>query len=341
MMQELKNKFAESLKEVANTSLLEQLRVEFLGKKGLLTTEMAKLATLTPEQKKAFGREVNELRAYIVTMLEQKAAELQKHEMELRLKAEKIDITLPARQFVFGKLHPITAAINDLQKIFARLGFAAISDREIEDEWHNFTALNMPEHHPARQMHDTFYLQQEGMLLRTHTSSVQIRHMQNSKPPYRMISFGRVYRSDYDATHTPMFHQIEGLYIDKEVNLGHMRYCLEFFLREFFMVKAAPIRLRPSYFPFTEPSFEVDVLCDRSNKEEIRIGVGNDWLEILGCGMVNPQVLHNVGVDPCQYQGFAFGVGIERLAMLRYNIPDLRSLFEGDKRWVDHYGVNG
>ncbi len=337
-MDTLKQNFLQALAIAQDLTALEALRLEFLGKKGYLAAEMGKISTLAPLERKDFGQQVNNLRDFITTQLADKKAIFAAAALDAQLQAEVLDITLPTREIRHGKVHPISQAIADLTAIFARLGFSTITGPEIEDEWHNFSALNIPDEHPARQMHDTFYLQQEGLLLRTHTSSVQIRHMQAHKPPYKMLSIGRVYRSDYDATHTPMFHQIEGLYIDKAVHLGHLRYCLEYFLREFFMVKEAPIRLRPSYFPFTEPSFEVDVLCDRSNKAEIKIGSGNDWLEILGCGMVHPQVLRNVGVDPDEYQGFAFGAGIERLAMLRYNIPDLRSFFEGDERWLKHYG---
>jgi phenylalanyl-tRNA synthetase alpha chain len=336
--EEIKHLFSEKLSQAKDLPLLEALRVEFLGKKGLVSEALSLISKVAPEERKAYGEKVNALKLQITQALEEKKKSFEEAELNERLKKEVVDITLPPRNYLPGKQHPISKIILELKDIFAQMGFESVEGPEIENEWNNFTALNIPENHPARQMHDTFYMQEKGMVLRTHTSPVQIRYMTNNKPPIRIISVGKVYRSDYDATHTPMFHQIEALYIDKNVNIGHLKGCLEGFLKIFFGVEAAPIRLRPSYFPFTEPSAEVDVRCDRSNKAEIKIGNGQDWLEILGCGMVNPKVLENVGLDPNEYQGFAFGAGVERLAMLKYNIPDLRTFFEGDIRWLKHYG---
>ncbi|MDJ1305240.1 MAG: phenylalanine--tRNA ligase subunit alpha [Candidatus Midichloria sp.] len=330
--------FVSELSNVSNFTELFNLKAKFLGKRSLLAEQMAKLGALTPEEKKQLGLEINTVREYILKNLSEKQKELEELELVQKLNAQSIDITLPGRGFTRGKIHPITNTINELKNIFVRMGFSHVEGPEIEDDWHNFTALNINESHPARQMHDTFYMQNIEGLLRTHTSGVQIRYMEKNQPPIRIISSGRVYRSDYDATHTPMFHQLEGLIIGEEINFGHLKGCIAQFLKEFFRVNALPMRWRSSYFPFTEPSAEIDIKCDRSTKKEIRIGEGNDWLEILGCGMVHEKVLKNVGIDPMKYQGFAFGVGIERLTMLKHNIPDLRTLFEGDMRWHEIYG---
>lgn len=336
--EEIKQSFTKEVASVTDLAQLEQLRVKYLGKKGQVTEALSLISKVTPEERKAYGESVNIVKNYIIVELDQLKGKLEEEFIEKKLVAEKIDITLPPRNYTVGKEHPISKVIDDLKSIFSKMGFGYASGPDIESDWNNFTALNIPEHHPARQMHDTFYLKEDKLVLRTHTSPVQIRHMTNNKPPIKIISIGKVYRSDYDATHTPMFHQIEALYIDKNITMVHLKSYLELFLKLFFEVEQAPIRLRPNHFPFTEPSAEVDVKCDRSNKQEIKIGLGNDWLEILGCGMVNPKVLQNVGLDPNEYQGFAFGAGIERLAMLKYNIPDLRTFFEGDIRWLKHYG---
>ena len=336
---ELQSKFDQELANAESLDQVESIRVEFLGKKGFVTDLLKSIASLSVEEKKTFGKEVNELKSSFASKITVKKDELELAELNKAIANEKIDVTLPPRANTkFGKIHPISKVMLDLKKIFASMGFDFVDGPDVEDDWHNFEALNFTEYHPARQMHDTFYTDQDGLLLRTHTSNVQIRHMENLKPPHRVITMGRTYRSDYDATHTPMFHQIEGLLVDKNITIGHMINCLETFLSSFFEVDHLPIRLRPSYFPFTEPSAEVDVKCDRSSKKEIKFGVGEDWLEILGCGMVHPNVLKNVGIDPDEYQGFAFGAGLERLAMLKYNIPDLRTFFEGDARWSEHYG---
>jgi len=323
--------FLEKLGLIKTMAALDELRSQFLGKKGCVNDLMQGIASLPIEQRKEYGAEVNRAKSIMESALLEKKNLLEVEQLQLDIARQTIDITLPSRRYSQGGAHPTSQAIRDIEFIFSQMGFSRADGQEIEDDWHNFTALNIPESHPARQMHDTFYLEgAEGLLLRTHTSSVQIRHMQGSTPPSRIISIGRVYRSDDDATHTPMFHQIEGLCIDKGINMAHMKYTLETFLQQFFQVENAPIRLRPSFFPFTEPSAEVDVRCDRSNKESIKIGEGKDWLEIGGCGMVHPVVLRNMGIDPNEYQGFAFGMGIERMVMLKYNIPDLRTLFAGN-----------
>lgn len=333
----LKKSFEDKLEKLNSIKDLEAMRIEFMGKNGKVQECMQVIGSLPPEERKEFGAKVNELKDFIKNELESRRSLFEKLELEKKLADEVIDVTLPARHYQTGKIHPISKTIEDLKSIFKELGFSCIEGNEIEDEWHNFSALNIPDHHPARQSHDTFYLE-DGKLLRTHTSNMQIRYMLANKPPYRIVSIGKVYRSDYDATHSPMFHQIECLYIDKGINMSHLKWCLETFLKMFFGLDKLPIRLRPNFFPFTEPSAEVDIRCDRQSKSEIKIGEGNDWIELLGSGMVHPNVLRNVGVDPEEYQGFAFGAGIERLAMLKYNIPDLRTMFEGNIRWLKHFG---
>ena len=332
------NEFKGLIGSVADDKAIEEVRVKFLGKNGLVTSEAKKIATLPDEVKKDFGRKINEVKQLIAAEIEVIQSKLSEERLEEKLRQESIDVTLPGRSFSRGKIHPITQTTRLIKDVFYSMGFEHVDGPDIDNQWNNFTALNIPENHPARQMHDTFYLEDSEFLLRTHTSTVQIRHMLNNKPPLKIFSTGKVYRSDYDATHTPMFHQIECLVIDEKSNVQDLHACLETFLRLFFKSESIPMRFRTSYFPFTEPSFEVDVKCDRSRKGEIKIGTGDDWLEILGCGMVNKKVLSNVGIDPKKYQGFAFGIGIERLAMLKYNIADLRSCFEGDVRWLDHYG---
>ena len=270
---------------------------------------------------------------------------LEQAAINAKLVSEVVDVTLPGRGQHTGGLHPVTRTLQRIEEIFSAVGYSVEVGPEIEDDFHNFTALNFPAHHPAREMHDTFYLPdvegKEGdeakRLLRTHTSTCQIRAMLTNKPPLRKIVMGRTDRSDYDMTHTPMFHQLEGMVIDKTTNMGHLKGCLKEFCQKFFGIEDLPVRFRPSYFPFTEPSAEMDIGCSRANGQ-LKIGAGSDWLEILGCGMVHPNVLRNVGIDPDEYQGFAFGMGIERVAMLKYGIPDLRTFFDGDTRWNDYYG---
>lgn len=334
---EIKQSFIDQIVKATNLQELNSIRIEFLGKSGYIAQQMKLLGSMQPEDRKAFGAEVNVVRDFITNEISSRNLKLEEQELIVKLAAEKIDVTLAARDFARGKTHLISQTIEDIKKIFAKLGFTYIEAQEIEDDWHNFTALNVAENHPARQMHDTFYLK-NGALLRTHTSNAQIRYMSKNKPPIKAFTIGKTYRSDYDATHSPMFHQIEVFCVDKDVNMGHLKWTIETFLKMFFGVAEAPIRLRPSYFPFTEPSAEVDARCDRSKKGEIKIGEGNDWVELLGSGMIHPNVMKNIGIDSNEFSGFAFGAGIERLAMLKYNVPDLRSFFESDIRWLEHYG---
>lgn len=329
--EKLQRDFLEKVVSITDMTALDELRSQFLGKKGCITNCMQNIVTLPIEERKEYGSEINKIKASIEAVLQQKKSLLEAEELKINMAREGVDFSLPPRCHTQGGAHPIAQAIRDIESIFAKMGFVSAIGPEIEDDWHNFTALNIPESHPARQMHDTFYMDgADGLLLRTHTSSVQIRHMCGNTPPARVISIGRVYRYEEDATHTPMFHQIEGLCIDKNITMAHLKSTLQSFLQQFFQIKEVPIRLRPSFFPFTEPSAEVDVRCDRSNKQAIKIGEGNDWLEILGCGMVHPEVLKNMGVDTTEYQGFAFGMGIERAVMLKYGIPDLRTLYSGN-----------
>jgi len=327
-----------SLKEV------EDLRLEILGKKGSLTLKMQSLGTLSPEERKEQGRFLNEAKTLIQDLLQKTKEKLEWNQLERQLKSETLDITLPARPHTVGTIHPISQVMDELSTLFGRMGFKIAEGPDVEDSFYNFDALNIPPHHPARHDHDTFYLEcaQAGSkpkVLRTQTSSVQIRTLMKEKPPLKIISMGRVFRSDYDITHTPMFHQIEGLMIGKDITMAHLKGCLMDFLREFFEMDDLPIRFRPSFFPFTEPSAEVDIGCTRTNGT-FKIGSGSDWLEILGCGMVHPNVLKNCNLDPTEYQGFAFGVGIERITMLKYGISDLRTFFESDLRWLRHYGFS-
>ncbi len=321
---------------------LEDARVAYLGKSGEITAVLKTLGSLSPDERKAKGAEVNAAKDELTAAIEAKKATLERVELDARLASETIDITLPAAPVARGSIHPITQVIEELTAIFADFGFSVAEGPEIEDDFHNFSALNIPESHPARQMHDTFYLQGDGKthpVLRTHTSPVQIRTMMKEKPPIRIIAPGTTYRSDSDMTHTPMFHQIEGLVIEKGVHMGHLKGLLNDALAAFFGLEKLPMRFRASFFPFTEPSAEVDIGCKRG-KDALVIGEGSDWLEIAGCGMVHPNVLRNCGLDPAEWQGFAFGCGIERLAMLKYNIPDLRTFFAGDMRWLNHYGFH-
>ena len=322
---------------------LEQVRVAAIGRKGRVTDLMKSLGAMTPDERRTAGPLLNGLKDRISTALDTRRTELEEAALEARLQEEHIDLTLPTRPEMVGSVHPVSQVTEEIIAIFADMGFTLAEGPDIEDDFHNFTALNMPPEHPARQMHDTFYLsgEQDGTrkLLRTHTSTVQIRAMMSQPPPHRIIVPGRTYRSDSDITHTPMFHQVEGLVIDRTTHMGHLKGCLIEFVRAFFDVDDLPYRFRPSYFPFTEPSAEMDIGCARSDGE-LRIGAGDEWLEILGCGMVNPRVLENCGIDPNEYQGFAFGMGIDRIAMLKYGIPDLRAFFDSDLRWLRHYGFS-
>ncbi|HLI10892.1 MAG TPA: phenylalanine--tRNA ligase subunit alpha [Alphaproteobacteria bacterium] len=320
---------------------LEELRVAALGRKGRVTELMKGLGRLDGERRKEAGRALNLLKDALVAAIEARKVALGDAELEAQLARERIDVTLPARPESRGCIHPISQTIDELSAIFGEMGFAVAEGPDIEDDFHNFTALNIPPEHPARQMMDTFYLEEKPdgtrMVLRTHTSPVQVRTMQSTKPPIRIIAPGRTYRCDSDMTHTPMFHQVEGLVVDETTHMGHLKGCLVEFCRAFFEVPDVPVRFRPSHFPFTEPSAEVDIGCSRAGGE-LKIGAGDDWLEILGCGMVHPKVLDACGIDSARYQGFAFGMGIERIAMLKYGIPDLRTFFDADLRWLRHYG---
>lgn len=340
-VESIKSTALQTISESDSLEALEAIRIQYMGKKGELTGLMKQIGSLPPEERKSFGAEVNAAKQEVESALSARKEQLETEALNARLANETIDVSQPVRFRKKGSIHLISQTIAEVSAIFAEMGFDIKEGPEVEDDFHNFTALNIPENHPARQMQDTFYLpaneKGESMVLRTHTSSVQIRTMENGKPPFKFIAPGRVYRSDYDMTHTPMFHQIEGLYIDKDINMGHLKGCLHQFLQTFFEADEVPLRFRPSFFPFTEPSAEVDIGCDRKGGE-VKIGAGDDWLEILGCGMVHPNVLKNVGIDPTEYQGFAFGLGMERLAMLKYGAPDLRQFFDSDIRWLQHYG---
>ena len=320
---------------------LEAARVAVLGRKGVLTGHMKSIGTLPPDQRGPAGQAFNKIKTAVEGALESRGADLAAADLSRRLAAESLDVTLPPRPRAEGYLHPISQTIDECIAIFGEMGFAVAEGPDVEDDFHNFTALNIPPEHPARQMHDTFYFPPgddgERLLLRTHTSPGQIRTMEVQKPPIRIIVPGRTYRCDSDATHTPMFHQIEALVVDRETHLGHLKGCIIDFCRAFFDIPDLPVRFRPSYFPFTEPSVEVDIGCSRSGGE-LKIGAGDDWLEIMGSGMVNPNVLKAVDIDPNEYQGFAFGLGVDRIAMLKYGIPDLRTFFDADLRWLRHYG---
>lgn len=325
----------------ADLEALEQVRVAALGKKGRVTEQMKTLGAMSPEDRKAAGAALNRVKDELATALDARKAELAEAALDARLAAECVDVTLPGRPEEMGRIHPISQTMDEITAIFGQMGFAVAEGPDIEDDFHNFTALNIPEDHPARSMHDTFFLpeREDGsrLLLRTHTSPVQIRTLRNQKPPIRIIAPGRTYRCDSDMTHTPMFHQLEGLVIDKTTHMGHLKGCLIEFMRTYFDMEDLPVRFRPSFFPFTEPSAEADIGCSRAGGE-LKIGAGGSWLEILGCGMVHPNVLRACGIDPEIYQGFAFGIGIERIAMLKYGIPDLRTFFDSDLRWLRHYG---
>ncbi len=335
--------------ETANDlDTLEQARVTALGKKGRITDLMKTLGQMSDEERKTTGQELNKLKDEIAGLIKKQEEALKRQAMDEKLATETIDVTLSTRPERKGHIHPISQTMEELVTIFADMGFSVADGPDIEDDWHNFTALNFPPGHPAREMQDTFFLPEDSeetdterkkKLLRTHTSSVQIRYMVENKPPMRIIVMGRTYRSDYDMTHTPMFHQMEGLVIDEKTHMGHLKGCLRDFCESYFEVENLPMRFRPSFFPFVEPGAEVDIGCSRKDGG-LKIGEGEDWLEILGCGMVHPNVLKNCGIDPDKYQGFAFGMGIERIAMLKYGIPDLRTFFESDTRWLDHYGFD-
>ncbi|MBS0527036.1 MAG: phenylalanine--tRNA ligase subunit alpha [Proteobacteria bacterium] len=348
----IRNEALSAVESAADLGALDAVRVAALGKKGSVTGLMKTLGALAPEQRKEFGARVNQLKGEIEAALEARKSTLGTAALAARLASEKVDVTLPARPESRGTLHPIGEVMDELASIFGEMGFTWAEGPDIEDDWHNFTALNIPPDHPARQMQDTFYLPSRAdgtpMVLRTHTSPVQARTMLDKDVQkmladggsLRVIVPGRTFRIDNDATHTPMFHQVEGLVIDRVTHMGHLKGCIYDFCRAYFEVEGElPIRFRPSYFPFTEPSAEVDIGCSWKDGE-LRIGAGESWLEILGCGMVHPRAIANCGLDPAVYQGFAFGMGIDRIAMLKYGIPDLRSFFDSDLRWLRHYGFS-
>ena len=319
---------------------LQNIKTEFFGKNGEITQQFKSLGSLDSEKRKEFASNLNKIKDDLTNQLEQKNIEIETLEINEKLKNEKVDITLPIRPERQGKIHPVSQVIDEISSIFSEIGFSVAEGPDVESEYNNFTALNTPEEHPARDMHDTFYLEEnKKLLLRTHTSPVQIRTMLSSKPPFKIIVPGRTYRCDSDQTHAPMFHQLEGLHIDKGITMGHLKGCLDYFIKEFFEVKNVKMRFRPSHFPFTEPSAEVDIGY-KIEKGKIVIGEGDKWLEVLGCGMVHPNVLQNVKIDTKKYQGFAFGIGIDRLAMLKYGINDLRAFFEADYRWLNHFGFD-
>ena len=337
----LKNEVLIKIKEANSLDNLENLRVQVLGKKGSITSLMKQLGSLEPDKRREAGQILNSLQKNIIESIDNKKSSLSQIFLNEKLKNEALDITLPTRPENIGRIHPLSKTMDEVISIFAQMGFTVAEGPDIESDFYNFTALNIPQEHPARQEHDTFYFNKdengERKVLRTHTSPVQIRTMEKLKPPLRVIVPGRTYRSDHDATHSPMFHQCEGLVIGDNLNMSHLKGCLIDFCRIFFGVDDLPVRFRPSYFPFTEPSAEVDIGCSRKSGELI-IGEGDEWLEILGSGMVNPRVLQNCGLDPNEHQGFAFGMGLERVAMLKYGIPDLRPFFDSDLRWMKHYG---
>ena len=338
---EVQSELIEQVAAAGDLTALESIRVAALGKKGRITGLMKTLGGLEPEARKAAGQALNAAKEAVAEAIEERKLGLQDADLDHRLEAERIDVSLPARPAEVGHIHPISQTVEEIVAIFGEMGFSVAEGPHIEDDFHNFAALNIPPEHPARQEQDTFYLPERAdgsrMLLRTHTSPVQIRHMQANEPPIRIIVPGRTFRADYDATHSPMFHQVEGLVVDETTHMGHLKGTLIEFCRAFFMLDDLPVRFRPSYFPFTEPSAEVDIGCSRQGGV-LKIGAGDDWLEILGSGMVHPKVLENCGIDSTRYQGYAFGMGIERLAMLKYGIPDLRTFFDSDLRWLRHYG---
>jgi len=339
----LKTSLLNDIAAAADEAGLEAVRVAALGKKGSISALLATLGGMAPEERKAAGAAINALKDAVSEALAERKGVLKAAALDARLKAETLDVTLPVQPSALetGRIHPISQVMDELTAIFADLGFAVAEGPDIETDDYNFTRLNFPAGHPAREMHDTFFFNPdangERKLLRTHTSPVQIRTMLAQQPPIRVICPGRTYRCDSDQTHTPMFHQVEGLVIDKSANLGQLKWVLAEFCKAFFEVPSVKMRFRPSFFPFTEPSMEVDIQCSRKGGE-IRFGEGEDWLEILGCGMVHPNVLRNVGLDPDEWQGYAWGMGIDRIAMLKYGMPDLRPFFDADVRWIQHYG---
>ena len=339
-LKKIKDEFLSKLKNKLNLSEINKIKSDLFGKNGLVSSQFKKIGTIAESERKQFASDLNIIKNELQNLINLKINEIENAEIDEKLKKEKIDITLPERPYQKGKIHPVSQTIDEISSIFSEIGFSVEEGPDVENEYNNFTALNTPDNHPARDMHDTFYLdKKKEILLRTHTSPVQIRTMLKDKPPFKIIAPGRTYRSDSDQTHSPMFHQVEGLYIDKDINMGHLKGCLNYFIKEFFEVDKIKMRFRPSHFPFTEPSAEVDIGY-KIKDGKIIIGEGDQWLEILGCGMVHPNVLKNVKVDTSIFQGYAFGIGIDRLAMLKYGINDLRSFFDCDYRWLNHFGFD-
>ena len=339
-LKKIRDEYLSKLKSRLDLSQVNQLKVDLFGKNGLITNQFKKIGSISDSERKVYATELNNIKVELQNLINSKINEIEISEINKKLQKEKIDITLPERPIIRGKIHPVSQTIDEISSIFSEIGFSVEEGPDVENEYNNFTALNTPDHHPARDMHDTFYLDEKKQkLLRTHTSPVQIRTMIKDKPPFKIIAPGRTYRSDSDQTHAPMFHQVEGLHVDKDINMGHLKGCLNYFIKEFFEVDKIKMRFRPSHFPFTEPSAEVDIGYKIQNGK-IVIGEGDQWLEILGCGMVHPNVLKNVKVNPDKFQGYAFGIGIDRLAMLKYGINDLRAFFECDYRWLNHFGFD-
>jgi phenylalanyl-tRNA synthetase alpha chain len=340
---QLESVLAAQIESANDEAAIEAVRIAALGKKGSISEKLKSLGSMSPEERQLQGPAINGLKNRIAEALTARRNALRDAAISSRLATEKVDVTLPVRTAPAerGRIHPISQVVDEITAIFADMGFSIAEGPDVETDYYNFTALNFPEGHPAREMHDTFFFNPdengERRVLRTHTSPVQIRTMENQKPPIRIVIPGKTYRMDSDATHSPMFHQVEGLVIDKTANVANMKWVLEEFCKAFFEVPSLKMRFRPSYFPFTEPSLEVDIQCDRSGRE-VRFGEGTDWMEILGCGMVHPNVLRAGGLDPDEYQGFAWGMGIDRIAMLKYGMPDLRAFFDADVRWLQHYG---
>ncbi len=342
-LEQLEDKILADIAGAGDEQAIEAVRVAALGKKGSISEKLKTLGGMTPEERQVMGPAINGLKTKVADAIADRKQALHEKAIDERLANETVDISLPVRPAPLesGRIHPISQVIDEITAIFADMGFAIAEGPDIETDYFNFTALNFAEDHPAREMHDTFFFNAdeagERKLLRTHTSPVQIHTMMSQKPPIRIVIPGKTYRCDSDPTHTPMFHQLEGLVIDRTANVANLKWVLHEFCEAFFEVPSLNMRFRPSYFPFTEPSLEVDIQCDRSGSE-VRFGQGDDWMEILGCGMVNPNVLRNVGLDPDEYQGFAWGMGIDRIAMLKYGMPDLRAFFDADSRWLRHYG---
>jgi len=339
-IKKIKEDYLSKLSGKLNLEEVNQIKTELFGKNGLVSNSFKKLGSMQSEDRKKFASDLNFVKDELQEKINNKLQEIETIEINSKLKNENIDITLPERDINQGKIHPVSQVIDEISSIFSEIGFSVEEGPDVENQHYNFTALNTPDNHPARDMHDTFYLDdKKELLLRTHTSPVQVRTMLKGKPPFKIIAPGRTYRSDSDQTHSPMFHQVEGLHIDKDINMGHLKGCLNYFIKEFFEVDKIQMRFRPSHFPFTEPSAEVDIGYELKDGK-IVIGEGDKWLEILGCGMVHPNVLKNVNVNPDKYQGYAFGIGIDRLGMLKYGINDLRAFFETDYRWLNHFGFD-